>query len=64
MLTNIPRVLIGETGVRKKTTEVTITATRFTQFPTEWVTGDTLCNIIYATCIKKCTLAMSRNNLI
>lgn len=52
MLANLPRELIGETGVRKKRTEVTITPTRFTQFPTEWVTGDTLCNSIYATCTK------------
>lgn len=31
----IPRVLISETGVRKKSTELTITTTRFTQLPTE-----------------------------
>lgn len=42
----IPIELMGETGVRKKTTELTITTTRFTQLPTEWVTGDTLCKII------------------
>lgn len=46
----IPRELIGETGVRKKRTEVTITTTRFTQLPTEWVTGDTRCKIMYETC--------------
>lgn len=42
----LPRELIGETGVWKKITELTMTTTRFTQLPTEWVTGDTLCNIM------------------
>lgn len=42
--------LIGETGVRKKRTEVTITTTLLTQLPTEWVTGDTRCKIMYETC--------------
>lgn len=42
----LPNELTGETGVRKKRTEVTMTTTRLTQLPTEWVTGDTLCNII------------------
>lgn len=44
-----PRELIGETGVLKNRTEVTMTTTRLTQFPTEWVTGDTLARIIYDT---------------
>lgn len=43
---NLPRELMGETGVWKKITELTMTTTRFTQLPTEWVTGDTLCNIM------------------
>lgn len=38
-----------ETGVLKKRTDVTITTTRFTQLPTEWVIGDTLANIMYDT---------------
>lgn len=42
----LPRELMGETGVRKKSTEETMTTTRFTQLATEWVTGDTLCNIM------------------
>ena len=42
----LPIELIGETGVWKKITELTMTTTRFTQLPTEWVTGDTLCNIM------------------
>jgi hypothetical protein len=33
---------MGETGVLKKRTELTMTTTRFIQFPTECVTGDTL----------------------
>lgn len=37
---------MGDTVVWKKTTEEIITITRFTQFPTEWVTGDTICSII------------------
>lgn len=49
-MTNLPRALIGKTGVLKTITELTMTTTRFTQLPTEWVTGDTLCNIIYETC--------------
>ena len=40
-----PSVLTGETGVWKKITKETMTTTRFTQLPTEWVTGDTICNI-------------------
>jgi len=47
----LPKALTGETGVLKKMTELTITTTRFTQFPTECVTGDTLANIMYDTCI-------------
>lgn len=46
----LPKAFTGETGVWKKMTELTMTTTRFTQLPTEWVTGDTLCNIIYETC--------------
>ena len=42
----LPKAFTGETGVWKKMTELTMTTTRFTQLPTEWVTGDTLCNII------------------
>lgn len=42
----VPSELIGETVDLKKRTEVTMTTTRFTQLPTEWVTGDTLANII------------------
>ena len=42
----LPRALMGETGVLKKSTEVTMTTTLFTQLPTEWVTGDTLANIM------------------
>lgn len=45
--------LRGDTAVRKKRTELTITTTRLTQFPTEWVTGDTRCNIMYETCTTK-----------
>lgn len=45
----LPRELMGETGVLKKRTEVTMTTTRFTQLPTEWVTGDTFDSIIYDT---------------
>lgn len=41
---------MGETGVLKKSTDDTITTTRLTQLPTEWVTGDTRCNIMYETC--------------
>lgn len=40
---------MGVTGVWKKITEDIMTTTRFTQFPTEWVTGDTICRIIYET---------------
>jgi len=40
---------MGETGVLKKRTEVTMTTTLFTQLPTEWVTGETLARIIYET---------------
>jgi hypothetical protein len=47
---DLPSALIGETGVWKKITEETITTTRFTQFPTECVTGDTFSNIPYETC--------------
>ena len=47
---DLPSVLTGETGIWKNITEETMTTTRFTQFPTEWVTGDTICNIIYDTC--------------
>lgn len=47
----LPKALTGETGVLKKMTELTITTTRFTQFPTECVTGDTLASIMYDTCI-------------
>lgn len=43
---NLPIALMGVTAVLKKRTELTMTTTRFTQFPTECVTGDTLCNII------------------
>lgn len=48
----LPRELIGETGLLKKRTDVTMTTTRFTQLPTECVTGDTLANIMYETCNK------------
>jgi len=41
--------LTGETGVLKNRTEVTMTTTRLTQLPTEWVTGDTLAKIMYDT---------------
>jgi len=34
----------------KNRTDVTMTTTRFTQLPTEWVTGDTLARIMYDTC--------------
>lgn len=44
---------MGETGVWKKMTEETMTTTRFTQFPTACVTGDTICSIIYETCTHK-----------
>lgn len=47
----LPKALTGETGVLKKMTELTMTTTRFTQFPTECVTGDTLASIMYDTCI-------------
>lgn len=40
---------MGETGIWKIITEETITTTRFTQFPTECVTGDIICNIMYET---------------
>ena len=46
---------MGETGVWKKMTEDTMTTTRFTQFPTAWVTGDTICRIMYDTCHKLIT---------
>jgi len=48
--TPVPRELTGETGVLKNRTEVTMTTTRLTQLPTEWVTGDTLARIMYDTC--------------
>ena len=44
-----PRELMGETGVLKNRTEVTMTTTRLTQLPTECVTGDTLARIMYDT---------------
>lgn len=47
---DLPSALIGVTGVWKKITEETMTTTRFTQFPTECVTGDTFSNIPYETC--------------
>jgi hypothetical protein len=46
---DLPRELMGETGVLKKRTEVTMTTTRLTQLPTECVTGDTFDSIIYDT---------------
>lgn len=46
----VPRELMGETGVWKKITDAIMTTTLFTQFPTECVTGDTICNIMYDTC--------------
>lgn len=49
ILWGLPRELMGETGVWKKITEDTMTTIRFTQFPTEWVTGDTICRIEYET---------------
>jgi hypothetical protein len=42
----LPAAFKGETAVLKMITELTMTTTRFTQLPTEWVTGDTLCNIM------------------
>lgn len=42
----LPIELVSEIGVRKKKIEATMTTTRFTQLPTECVTGDTLCSII------------------
>lgn len=60
----IPMALIGETGVWKERTEVTMTTTRFTQLPTEWVTGDTLSNIMYETYTRRCRVSkMSHNQL-
>ena len=47
---NLPIELIGEMGVLKMKIEATMTTTRFTVLPTEWVTGETLANIIYDTC--------------
>lgn len=41
-LLDLPSVFMGETGVWKKITEETITTTRLTQFPTAWVTGETI----------------------
>lgn len=38
-----------DTGVLKKITDVTMTTTRLTQFPTECVTGVTLERIMYET---------------
>lgn len=38
------------TGLRKKMMDDTITTTRLTQLPTEWVTGDTRCSTRYDTC--------------
>jgi hypothetical protein len=46
----VPRELIGAMGVRKKRMEATITTTRFTQFPTECVTGDICSSNIYPAC--------------
>lgn len=45
----LPIELRGETGVWKKRMDDVITTTRFTQFPTECVTGDTISNIMYDT---------------
>lgn len=45
----LPIELIGDTGVLKNRTDVTMTTTRLTQLPTEWVTGDTLARIMYDT---------------
>jgi hypothetical protein len=45
----LPIELIGDTGVLKNRTDVTMTTTRFTQLPTECVTGDTLARIMYDT---------------
>lgn len=45
----VPTALIMDTGVLKKSTDVTMTTTRFTQFPTECVTGVTLDKIMYDT---------------
>ena len=47
---NLPNELRGEMGVWKKSTEDTITTTRFKQFPTECVTADTDPKIRYDTC--------------
>uniref|UniRef100_J3MSC6 Uncharacterized protein n=1 Tax=Oryza brachyantha TaxID=4533 RepID=J3MSC6_ORYBR len=45
-MADLPRELIGETGVLKNRTDVTMTTTRLTQLPTECVTGDTLARIM------------------
>ncbi|KAJ0558039.1 hypothetical protein HanIR_Chr07g0331921 [Helianthus annuus] len=45
---------MGETGVRKKMTDDTMTTTRFTQFPTACVTGDTIPRIIVMILFLKC----------
>ena len=45
-MVNLSMELISETGVWKKKIEDTMTTTRFTQLPTECVTGDTLCSIM------------------
>lgn len=45
----LPSELMGETGVLKKITDDTMTTTRFRQFPTACVTGDTIPSIIYET---------------
>ena len=42
--------MMGDTGFLKKMTAATITTTRFTQLPTECVTGDTRCRIMYENC--------------
>jgi hypothetical protein len=59
---NLPIELTGETGVLKNRTDVTMTTTRLTQLPTEWVTGDTFDRIMYDTFnqIKKGTQAKVR----
>lgn len=46
LFVKLPMELRGETGVLKKRMDDAITTTRFTQFPTECVTGDTISKII------------------
>ena len=46
LFVKLPVELRGETGVLKKRMDDAITTTRFTQFPTECVTGDTISKII------------------